>query len=195
MWGRGLHYKPIETTAKKLSVSCYIIPSTIHRKKRFTSFPSPAGMSLTKLPLGLGRNNSVMTSLFPPRESLVVTFRLGTGNSRSFFLRCRTPQDMFNIPQYFHQCSHVWGHFMCMQKTSRRKCFSLRNICNSAAWQWAVPANVGRVSQKSNSAHAAMQLDSAHGTHRDVFLFQQCNHTSGILSLNLQVTILTPVHL
>ncbi len=50
-----------------------------HRKKRFTSFPSPAGMSLTKLPLG--RNNSVMTSLFPPRESLVV----GTGNSLTFF--------------------------------------------------------------------------------------------------------------
>ncbi len=59
----------------------------LHRKKRFTSFPSPAGMSLTKLPLG--RNNSVMTSLFTPRESLVVTSRLGTGNSRTFFLRCR----------------------------------------------------------------------------------------------------------
>ncbi len=57
--------------------------SSIHRKKRFTSFPSPAGMSLTKLPLG--RNNSVMTSLFPPRESLVVTSWLGTGNSRTFF--------------------------------------------------------------------------------------------------------------
>ncbi len=55
----------------------------IHRKKRFPSFPSPAGMSLTKLPLG--KNNSVMTSLFPPRESLVVTSRLGTGNSRTFF--------------------------------------------------------------------------------------------------------------
>jgi hypothetical protein len=40
-------------------------------------------MSLTKLPLG--RNNSVMTSLFPPRESLVVTSRLGTGNLRTFF--------------------------------------------------------------------------------------------------------------
>jgi hypothetical protein len=52
-------------------------------KKRFTSFPSPAGMSLTKLPLG--KNNSVITSLFPPRESLVVTSRLGTGNSRTFF--------------------------------------------------------------------------------------------------------------
>ncbi len=36
----------------------------VHRKKKFTSFPSPAGMSLTKLPLD--RNNSVMTSLFPP---------------------------------------------------------------------------------------------------------------------------------
>jgi hypothetical protein len=60
----------------------------LHRKKRFTSFPSPAGMSLTKLPLG--RINSVMMSLFPPRESLVhvVTSRLGTGNSRTLFLRC-----------------------------------------------------------------------------------------------------------
>jgi hypothetical protein len=58
----------------------------VHRKKRFTSFPSPDGMSLTKLPLG--RNNSVMTSLFPPSESLAVTSRLGTGNLGAFFLRC-----------------------------------------------------------------------------------------------------------
>ncbi len=48
-------------------------------------------MSLTKIPLG--RNNSVMTSLFPPRESLVVTSRLGTGNSRTFFYgACRHRQ-------------------------------------------------------------------------------------------------------
>ncbi len=60
-----------------------VISCPLHRKKRFTSFPSPAGMSLTKLPLG--RNNSVMTSLFPPRESLVVTSWLGMGNSRTFF--------------------------------------------------------------------------------------------------------------
>ncbi len=66
-----------------------------HRKKRFTSFPSPAGMSLTKL--RLGRNNSFMTSLFPPRESLVVTFRLGTGNSRTFFLRCMDANDSMDI--------------------------------------------------------------------------------------------------
>ncbi len=62
----------------------------VHCKKRSTSFPSPAGMSLTKLPLG--RNNSVMTSIIPPRESLVVTSRLGTGNLRNFFLQC-TPCD------------------------------------------------------------------------------------------------------
>ncbi len=55
----------------------------LHRKKKFKSFPSLAGMSLTKLPLG--RNNSVMTSLFPPMECLVVTSRLGTGNLRTFF--------------------------------------------------------------------------------------------------------------
>ncbi len=55
----------------------------LHRKKRFTNFPSPAGMSLTKLPLG--RNYSVLTSLFPQRESLVVTSRLGTGKSRTLF--------------------------------------------------------------------------------------------------------------
>ncbi len=71
------------TTARHL-YSPTLSPSkrTVHRKKRFTSFSSPAGMSLTKLPLC--RNNSVMTSLFPPRESLVVTSRLGTGNSRAF---------------------------------------------------------------------------------------------------------------
>ncbi len=39
----------------------------------------------------LDRNNSVMTSLFPPRESLEVTSQLGTGKSRTFFSRCSCP--------------------------------------------------------------------------------------------------------
>ncbi len=86
---------------QQIEVKTYFLPlfflsfltMIAHRKKRFTSFPSPAGMSLTKLPLG--RNNSVMTSLFPPRESLVVTSRLGTGNSRTFFLRCTGSQHRF----------------------------------------------------------------------------------------------------
>ncbi len=71
---RGAHQKNIRSLS---------IVNDIHRKKRFTSFPSLAGMSLTKLPLG--RNNSVMTSLFPPMENLLVTSRLGPGNSRIFF--------------------------------------------------------------------------------------------------------------
>ncbi len=70
------------TSSLSSTVGSWMI-GCMHRKKRFTSFPSPAGMSLTKLPLS--RKNSVMTSLFPPRESLVVTFRLRTGNSRTFF--------------------------------------------------------------------------------------------------------------
>ncbi len=31
----------------------YTYAQSIHRKKRFTSFPSPAGTSPTKLPLGI----------------------------------------------------------------------------------------------------------------------------------------------
>jgi hypothetical protein len=48
-------------------------------------FPSPAGMSLTKL--SLGGNNLYMTSLFPPRESLVsdILAGVGTETSKSFF--------------------------------------------------------------------------------------------------------------
>jgi hypothetical protein len=41
-------------------------------------------MSLTNSPWA-GICNSVMTSLFPPRESLIVTSWLGPGNSRTFF--------------------------------------------------------------------------------------------------------------
>jgi hypothetical protein len=56
----------------------------VHRKKSFSVFPSPAGMSLTKL--SLGGNNDVIYKLFSPRESLVSDIsRLGTGISKSFF--------------------------------------------------------------------------------------------------------------
>ncbi len=79
----GPRWTPSREENKLFRASSRQFDAILHRKKRFTSFPSPAGMSLTKLPLG--RNNLVMTSLFPPRESLVVTSRLGTGNSRTFF--------------------------------------------------------------------------------------------------------------
>ena len=44
-------------------------------------------MSLTRL--SLGRNNLYMTSLFPPRESLVSDIPAGDGNIQKVFLRCK----------------------------------------------------------------------------------------------------------
>ncbi len=44
-------------------------------------------MSLTKL--SLGGNNLYMTSLFPPRESLVSDILAGDGNIEKLFLQCR----------------------------------------------------------------------------------------------------------
>ncbi len=78
-----------------------------HRKKSFTSFPSPAWMSLTKLPLS--RNNSVMTSLFLPRDSLVVTSRLGTGNSRTFFYGAGMTYSDFSEVQFCTRLCFVIG--------------------------------------------------------------------------------------
>ncbi len=53
-----------------------------HRKKSFSIFPSPAGMSFTKL--SLGGNIDVINKLFPPRESLVSDTRLETGISKRY---------------------------------------------------------------------------------------------------------------
>ncbi len=52
--------------------------------KSFSIFPPPAGMSLTKF--SPGGNNLLMTSFFPPRESLVsgIPAGVGTGISNSF---------------------------------------------------------------------------------------------------------------
>jgi hypothetical protein len=123
---RGRWSPLIYSQFKDIFIHCQSNTYNPHRKKRFTSFPSPAGMSLTKLPLG--RNNSVMTSLFPPRESLVVTSRLGTGNSRTFFyglgsrnnssstIFCRSqpppllkgPKLEIFVAEFFTQSKPVW---------------------------------------------------------------------------------------
>jgi hypothetical protein len=97
---------------KLLSHPSFECPGWYTVKKRFTSFPSPVGMSLTKLPRG--RNNSVMTSLFPPRESLLVTSRLGTGNSRTFFLRCMLLTHLsFGCPGRYAIISRSHLSFVC----------------------------------------------------------------------------------
>ncbi len=57
-----------------------------HRKKSFSVFPSPAGMSLTKL--SLGGNIDVIHKLFPPRESLVSDIPAGDSNIEQLFLQC-----------------------------------------------------------------------------------------------------------
>ncbi len=62
-------------------------PGPSHCKKSFSIFPSPAGMSFTKL--SLGGNNLYMTSLFPPRKSLVIDIPAGDGNIKKLFLQCR----------------------------------------------------------------------------------------------------------
>jgi hypothetical protein len=57
----------------EICTSCFV-----HRIKSFSIFPSPAGMSLTKL--SLGWNDDVIFKLFPPRESLASDIPAGDGN-------------------------------------------------------------------------------------------------------------------
>jgi hypothetical protein len=52
-------------------------------KKRFAIFPSPAGLSLTKI--SVAGNNLYKTSLFPPRESLVSDNPARDGKIVTFF--------------------------------------------------------------------------------------------------------------
>ncbi len=56
------------------------------QQKSFSIFPSPAGMSPTKL--SLGGNNDVIYKLFPPRESLESEIPAGDGNIEKLFLLC-----------------------------------------------------------------------------------------------------------
>ncbi len=57
-------------------------------KKNFSIFPSPAGMSLTKV--SLGGNNDVIYKVFPPRESLVSDIPAGDGNIEKLFYGFRS---------------------------------------------------------------------------------------------------------
>jgi hypothetical protein len=55
----------------------------LHRKKSFSIFPSPAGISFTKL--SLGGNYIVIYKLFLPRESLVSDIPAGDLNIEKLF--------------------------------------------------------------------------------------------------------------
>ncbi len=56
----------------------------LHCKKRIAVFPSPAGMSLTKLSLGI-------IKLFPARESFVSDIPVGNRKKPLTFLQCIIP--------------------------------------------------------------------------------------------------------
>ncbi len=58
----------------------------VHCKKGFPIFPSPAGMSQTKL--SLDGNYDVIYKLFLHRESLVSDIPAGDGNIEKLFLQC-----------------------------------------------------------------------------------------------------------
>ncbi len=130
--------------------SNHLFPS-IHRKKRFTSFPSPAGMSLTKL--SLGRNNSVMTSLFPPRESLVVTSRLGTGNSRTFFYGVGPNGGSVAIDSELFNCRVFSASVYCVKTTCQQKQHDPESdfLVNSPSWE-KVLAEAAQRSDSGNSS-------------------------------------------
>jgi hypothetical protein len=80
-----VRYCTLETGKEENLKEDQPLPAThcLRRRKSFSIFPSPAGMSLTKL--SLGRNNLFMTSLFPPRESLVSDIPAGGGNIEKLF--------------------------------------------------------------------------------------------------------------
>jgi hypothetical protein len=85
-------FPTIPLSSRSNLVQWYLYIHLIHHKKSFSIFPSPAGMSLTKL--FLGGNNLYMTSLFPPKESLVSDIPAGDGNIEKLFLRCDVQKGM-----------------------------------------------------------------------------------------------------
>jgi hypothetical protein len=71
---------------KPIARQKYRVP--IHRKKSFSIFLSPAGISLTKL--SLGGNNLYTMSLFQPKESLVSDIPAGDRNIEKLFCGVET---------------------------------------------------------------------------------------------------------
>ncbi len=61
----------------------FLCAYALHCKKGFPIFPSPAGMSLTKL--SLDGNYDVIYKLFLHRESLVSDITAGDGNIEKLF--------------------------------------------------------------------------------------------------------------
>jgi len=72
---------------KCFHITCHPLKREVHRKKSFSIFPYPDGMSLTKL--SLGGNNDAYINYSRLGRVWYVTSRLGTGISKSFFTLCK----------------------------------------------------------------------------------------------------------
>jgi hypothetical protein len=66
----------------------WLTVTRLHRKKKVREFPVPSRDVTTKLSLGRGGNNDVITELFLPRGSLVSDIPAGDGKLVNLFLRC-----------------------------------------------------------------------------------------------------------
>ncbi len=100
----------------------------VHRKKNFFIFPSPAGMSLTKLSLG---GNTDVT--IPPRESLVCGIPAGDGNIEKLFLQCiiqleveKSIEPVVCFPHIFERWL-IFEHLKLYCCVHRENCTTLTN--------------------------------------------------------------------
>jgi hypothetical protein len=105
---------------------CYASEYTVKKAFRYSRpQPAPAGMSLAKL--SLGGNNLYMTSLFPPRESLVSDIPAGDGNIKKLFLRCSeslfqlVKSNPFTYPIGGYKSKNCRGHTIQKYSTLNRK--------------------------------------------------------------------------
>jgi hypothetical protein len=92
-------------------------------KKSFSRFPSPAGMSLTKL--SLGGNNDVICKLFQPRENLVSDTPAGDGNIEKLFLRSRAEEKLKCLCKNVRKIP-IFAKMSCKNKRIR-KCRPFKN--------------------------------------------------------------------
>ncbi len=108
-----------------------------------------------------------MTPLFPPRESLVVTSRLGTGNSRSFFLRRGVHHNRCSINSLYvvQSCSYTRNQLFFYLEYPLKRCKVV--YLQSKLWQHAHRENRPEpASIKKDNFFTWNRLEGCGGAHR-----------------------------
>jgi hypothetical protein len=109
-----------------------------------------------------------MTSLFPPRESLVVTSRLGPGNSRTFFLPCLQYLDSHTTANHPFGllATHAEYHYPSLQYS--------QYICTDGYGQW--PCNLQKGSKSRNDNILCSGALLVHGKKPGSKIYIQVHH-------------------